>query len=88
MTLWQDLRYSFRTLANRPGFVLIAVLSRALGVGADTAIFTLLDQLVLRLLPVKHPEQLVQFRPRERATSSRGSPCRSVSRLGALRRVR
>ncbi len=59
-----DLRYSLRTLANRPGFVLTAVLSLALGVGANTAIFTLLDQLVLRLLPVRHPEQLVQFHRR------------------------
>src|ERR1700733_8766857 len=58
-TLGQDLRYSFRTFKKSPVFVAVAVLSLALGIGANTAIFTLVDQLLLRLLPVKDPQQLV-----------------------------
>jgi predicted permease len=56
-----DLRYTFRTLARSPLFTFAAVLSLALGIGANTAIFTLMDQLMLRLLPVKDPEQLVMI---------------------------
>jgi predicted permease len=55
----RDLLYSFRTLARTPGFTAIAILTLALGIGANTAIFTLLDQVLLRLLPVKNPQQLV-----------------------------
>jgi predicted permease len=58
-TLGQDLRYAIRTFKKSPFFVAVAVLSLALGIGANTAIFTLVDQLLLRLLPVKNPQQLV-----------------------------
>jgi len=57
--LGQDLVYAARTFKKSPVFVAVAVLSLALGIGANTAIFTLVDQLLLRLLPVKHPQQLV-----------------------------
>ncbi|GGG95622.1 ABC transporter permease [Silvibacterium dinghuense] len=59
--LWHDLRYSLRTLAKSPAFTLVAVLSLALGIGANTAIFTLVRQVILQQLPVGDPEQLVSF---------------------------
>ena len=59
--LFRDLRHSFRSLRRDPVFTATAVLSLALGIGANTAVFTLLDQLVLRLLPVHEPERLVMI---------------------------
>ena len=55
----QDLRYALRQMRRAPGFVLTAVLTLALGVGANTAVYSLLDQALLRSLPVRAPEQLV-----------------------------
>jgi predicted permease len=60
-TLLRDLRYACRGLARSPLFTLVALVSIALGIGANTAIFTLVDEVLLRLLPVKSPEQLVLF---------------------------
>jgi predicted permease len=57
-----DIRYGVRTLAKNRAFTLIALATLALGIGANTAMFSLLDQVVLRLLPVSHPEQLVIVR--------------------------
>lgn len=60
-SLWADVKYAFRALRKTPMFTAVAILSLALGIGANTAIFSLVDQVLLRLLPVKNPEELVLF---------------------------
>ena len=57
----QDLRYAFRTFRKAPIFVAVAVLSLALGIGANTAIFSALDALLLRPLAVHEPERLIRL---------------------------
>ncbi len=57
-SIWSDIRFALRTLRKSPAFTAVAVLSLALGIGANTAIFSLLDQILLHLLPVKDPQQL------------------------------
>ncbi len=61
MTLLQDLQFGWRSLARTPGFFIVAVLSLALGIGANTAIFSLLDTTLFKALPIRDPEQLVML---------------------------
>jgi len=61
-SLWQDARYAARGLRLAPGFAAVAILSLALGMGANTAIFQLLDAVRLRNLPIRHPEQLAEVK--------------------------
>src|SRR5258708_20756989 len=57
----QDVRYALRALRSSPGFAAVAILSLALGIGANTAIFNLMNAVMLKTLPVSHPEQLVEL---------------------------
>jgi putative ABC transport system permease protein len=61
-SMWRDLRYGVRLLRLNPGFALVATLSLALGIGANTAIFQLLDAVRIRTLPVERPQDLVEIR--------------------------
>src|SRR5262245_41023166 len=61
-SLWQDLRYGARMLLKRPIFMLIIIFTLAIGIGANTAIFSLVDTVLLKSLPVKEPERLVQLK--------------------------
>ena len=62
--MFQDMRYGVRMLRTYPGFTAVGVVTLALGIGANTAIFTLLDKLLIRPLPVGEPHQLVDVRQR------------------------
>ena len=68
--LWQDLNYGRRTIARNPGFALIAVLSLAVGIGANCAVFSLADTLLLRPLPVPNPSDVLTLGSRDRAAKT------------------
>src|ERR1017187_8545408 len=87
--MWKDLQFSLRTLRRSPLFSIVAVLSLALGIGANTAIFSLLDQVTLRALPVADPQRLVvlhtEYRAPGSATSDSNEPVFSYPMYRDLR---
>jgi hypothetical protein len=68
--LWVDLRFALHQLRKSPGYTLTAILTLAIGIGANAAIFTLIDDIMLRSLPVSHPEQLVDIGYRSPSASA------------------
>src|SRR5260370_15935835 len=66
-SLGEDVRYGIRMLRRNPGFSAVAAFSLGLGIGANTAIFSLLDRVLLKMLPVREPQQLVIFQRRDTA---------------------
>jgi len=83
--VWKDLLYGFRALRRSPALTTAAVLSLTLGIGANTVIFSLLDQVVLRSLPVADPERLValhgSYSGPDGSSSARSTNSESFSRI-------
>ena len=73
-TLFHDLRFGFRRLIKTPGFAVIAILSLALGIGANTAIFSLVSLILFRPLPVANPGEVVSVSPVGKDGASSPSP--------------
>ena len=79
--LWQDLKYGARMLRKKPGFTAIGVLTLALGIGANTAIFSAMDGILHRALPLYEPERLVLFDDHPSEGTSKGDPAEGVWQL-------
>lgn len=85
----KDLQYAFRTIRKSPGFTAIVVISLALGIGANTAIFTLIDAVMLRLLPVRSADELVSVGDASRPTALlHGGPMPNVFSYPLYQRLR
>src|SRR5919201_1926572 len=77
--LLQDLRFTLRQLRQNPGFAAIAVLTVALGIGATTAMFSVVNAILLRPLPFREPERLMAVGEYDTRIGSQGNPLGSVS---------
>jgi predicted permease len=73
-SLWQDLRYTFRSLCRNPGFAATAIVTLALGIGANTAVFSVVDAIIFRPLPYRYPGQLVSIEWARRSSPDRVFP--------------
>jgi putative ABC transport system permease protein len=73
-TIWHDIQYGLRQLKRNPGFTAVAVLTLALGIGANTAVFSLIDAVMLRMLPVERPDELLQLKRQDPRNAGGASP--------------